>query len=228
MNWWIVIQLSRWLTTFAGPPEEYLLRDDVFFAQPRSQQLLAVDSPDTLLLDIALFQATNEARRAAQLPPLQYDRGLYQAARRHASSMIQRDYVSHENMYDLSERTLLNRVQKQTHRFSRVAENIGQYQTVVTPDWYGIRFNVRSGRYDYLDLQSHRQCSLHSYASYARYAVVQWLNSPHHRANLLNPLFTHVGCAARLSTSPFKERRAPFGRLVQDFGEARPSAQASR
>lgn len=228
MNWWIIVQLSYWLTEFAGLPEGYLLSDDVFFAQPCSQQLLVADNPDTLLLDIALFQATNEARRAAQLPPFQYDRGLYQAARRHATSMIQHNYVSHDDIYDLSERTLLNRVQKQTQRFSRVAENIGQYQTVDTPDQYGVRFNPRNQCYDYLDVQSHRQYSLHSYASYARYAVVQWLHSAHHRANLLNPLFTHVGCAARLSTAPFRERQAPYGRLVQDFGEAHLSVQALR
>lgn len=228
MNWWFIIQLSRWLTGFAGLPEDYLLSDDVFFAQSRSQQPLMVENPDTLLLDVALFQATNEARRAAQLPPFQYDRSLYQAARCHATSMIQHGYVSHEDLYDLSERTPMNRVQKQTHRFSWVAENIGQYQTIDTPDWYSVRFNPRSQRYEYLDMQSHRPYTRHSYASYARYAVMQWLHSAHHRANLLNPLFTHVGCAARLSALPFRERQAPYGRLVQNFGATHSSAQVIR
>lgn len=228
MNWWIVVQFGQWLTGLTGPTADYLLSDEAFFAQPRPQQTLPLDHPDTLLLDAALFQATNEARRIASLPPLRYDPHLYQAARRHAGSMIAYQFVSHENAYDLSERTLLHRVEKQTNRFNRVAENIGQYQTVDTPDWYGVRFNARSQRYDYIDVQTQQRCNLHSYASYARYAVVQWLHSAHHRANLLNPLFTHVGCAARLSASPFRERRAPFGRLVQDFGAARSSVYPLR
>ncbi|SOD96661.1 CAP domain-containing protein [Spirosoma fluviale] len=229
MNWWFIFQLSQWLTQMPGPPPpDYQLVDDVFFAQSRTQQLLPLESPDTLLLDLALFQATNEARRAAGLPILTYDPALYQAAQGHASSMIQYDYVSHDNLYNLSEVTLLNRVQKQTDRFNRMAENIGQYQTIDTPDSFGVRFNRSTRQYEYLNVQSKQLYRPHTYASYARYAVVQWLNSPHHRANLLNPLFTHVGCAARLSANPFRERRPPYGRLVQNFGTPRWSTQLSR
>lgn len=228
MNWWLVFQLSQWLTGMTSPVQGYLLSDEAFFAQPRSQQLMSLDKPDTLLLDVALFQATNEARRAAGLPILQYDWALYKAARSHAESMIQYDYTSHEDLYQLTDRTVLNRVQKQTNRFSWIAENVGQYQTIETPEWFGVRFNARRRQYEYLDSETKQLYKPFTYASYARYAVVQWLESPHHRANLLNPMYTHVGCAGRLSTHPFKERRAPFGRLVQNFGAQRLATQTSR
>lgn len=228
MNWWIVLQMAQWVAQVDSPPAGYLLRDDVFFAQSPCQQRLALDKPDTLLLDIALFQATNEARRQAGLPILHYDRALYQAARNHAGSMIQHDYYGHENLNSLSELTLTKRVQLQTKKFGRMAENIGQYQTIVTPEWFGVRFNARTHRYEYIDSETRQLFEPHTYASYARYAVVQWLNSPHHRANLLNPSYTRVGCAVQLSRAPFQERRAPFGRLVQNFGALQEPTQASR
>lgn len=226
MNWWIIFQIGHWLTLVNTPPDDYLLSDEAFFVQPRSQQTLILNKPDTLLLDVALFQATNEARRLAGLPILQYDRALYQAARLHAESMIAHGYTSHDNLYDLTETTLLKRIQKQTNRYNWMAENVGQYQTIDTPDWYGVRFDARKQQYEYLDAQTKQRYKPYSYAAYARYAVTQWLNSPHHRANLLNPQFTHVGCAGRLSANPFQGRQAPFGRLVQNFGSQRVSVQA--
>ena len=228
MNWWIVFQIGQWLAGgLANTPQAYLVGDEAFFTQPVAQQIMNLDKPDTLLLDLALFQATNEARREAGLPVLHYDRALYQAARSHAESMIQYDYTSHEDLYNLADLTLLKRVQKQTNRFSWIGENVGQYQTIDTPERFGVRFNARRHQYEYVDLENKQVYRPFSYASYARYAVTQWLDSPHHRANLLNPSFTHVGCAARLSTRPFKERRVPFGRLVQNFGTQRLTSRAN-
>lgn len=37
------------------------------------------------------------------------------------------------------------------------------------------------------------------YAEYARILVDAWMNSPDHRANILNPAFTELGCSARLA-----------------------------
>lgn len=228
MNWWIVFQVGRWLTSISGLPEAYLLSDEAFFAQPISQQIMVLDKPDSALLDVALFQATNEARRIAGLPILRFDWALYQAAQSHAESMIRYDYTSHENLYQLSDLTVLNRVQKQTKRFGRLAENIGKYQTIDTPDRFGVRYNARLQQYDYLSLENRQLYSPYTYAGYARYAVVQWLNSPHHRANLLNPVYTHVGCAIRLSANPFRQRRPPFGQLVQNFGTPYTTTQVDR
>ncbi|GAB4038875.1 hypothetical protein GCM10028809_58380 [Spirosoma gilvum] len=187
-----------------------------------------LDHPDTLLLDLTLFQATNEARRLAGLPAVRYDRSLYHAARSHAESMMRNDYTSHEDLFNLETTTLLKRIQKQTNRFGWMAENIGLYQSIDTPDWFGVRFNKQAQRYEYLANDTKKAYQPYTYASYARYAVQQWLDSPHHRVNLLNPSFTHVGCAALLSERPYQQRRAPFGRLVQNFGAERSHIQASR
>ena len=228
MYWWMVIQIGQWFTSIKTTPELYLLKDEVFFTQVGNQKIINLDQPDTLLLDVALFQATNEARRAAGLPILQYDQSLSNAARHHAQAMIRYDFYRHENYYQLADLNPLKRIESNTKRFGRIAENIGQYQTINTSEWYGVRFNSRTNRYEYLDVEIKELYQPYSYGQYARYAVQQWLNSPHHRANLLNPLFTHVGCAGRLSLEPFHQRRAPFGRLVQNFGSLRQLTQDNR
>ncbi|RZK40892.1 MAG: hypothetical protein EOO61_06225 [Hymenobacter sp.] len=79
-----------------------------------------------------------------------------------------------------------------------------------------------------MDLASHQIYRPYSYGQYARYAVQQWLHSAHHRANLLSPLFTHVGCAGRLSAQPYYQRTAPYGRVIQNFGMLSPAAQISQ
>ncbi|GAB3956056.1 hypothetical protein GCM10028805_44730 [Spirosoma harenae] len=228
MNWWIILRIGQWLAQLNSPPEGYLMSDEAFFAQPLAQQLIVLDHPDTLLLNLALFQATNEARRKFGLPVCHYDRFLYQAARDHAESMMLHDYTSHEDLYNLETTTLLKRVQKQTKRFGWMAENIGQYQTIDTPDWYSARFNRQKGRYDYISTDTKQLYRPYTYARYARYAVQQWLDSPHHRVNLLNPSFTHVGCVMLLSANPYKQRKAPFGRVIQNFGAERSTVQVTR
>ncbi|RZK40890.1 MAG: CAP domain-containing protein [Hymenobacter sp.] len=144
MNWWILFQLGQRLVQLNSPPEQYLLDDQAFFSQPAVRQLMPLERPDTLLLDVALFQATNEARLLADLAPLQYDRFLLQAARNHAQSMIKHDFVSHDDVFQLSQMTLSRRVTQYTRRFGLLAENIGQYQTVETAKQYGVRFSSSS------------------------------------------------------------------------------------
>ncbi|MVM30151.1 CAP domain-containing protein [Spirosoma sp. HMF4905] len=218
MNWWIVFQLYQWVVIPQNIPDDYLITDSTFFAQARSRQQISLDHPDTLLLDIAIFHATNELRRQVGLPVLMYDPGLYRAAHTHAESMIQNHYYGHDNFYSLAELTSAKRIYRQTNRFNYTAENIGQYSTIDTPDYFCARYNATTHQYEYFDLETKKVYFPFSYAGYARFAVQEWLHSIHHRANLLSPLYTHVGCAGRLSANPYRERRPPFGRLVQNFG----------
>lgn len=223
MNWWLLLKIGHCLTVLTSTSDRYLLKDDVFFAIPDSHQRIDLANPDTLLLDLSLFHATNEARRKAGLPVLQYDHSLSKAASGHARFMIRNDVYGHENYYQLAELNTMKRVQRQNRHFYRVAENIGQYQTVDTPEWFSVRYNAREHRYVFFNSETGQLYQPYTYAQFARYALSQWVNSPHHRENLLNPLYTHVGCAGRLSVDPFLKREGPYGRLVQNFGSFRPA-----
>lgn len=196
----------------------YGMTDEDFFALPKLQQIIPLTSPDTLLLDAAIFQASNEARRKNGIPIFTYDFSLYLSSSNHARSMIVNNFYNHRNPYSSFERTADRRIELITKRFRRTGENIGQYQTIVTKQWFNVRWDSRQRHYEFLDMDENTICQPYTYADYAHYCVRQWMESAPHRANLLNTHYTYLGCAARLSASPYQERRAPYGRLVQNFG----------
>ncbi|MCF0056002.1 CAP domain-containing protein [Dyadobacter sp. CY356] len=196
----------------------YGMTDEDFFALPKLQQIIPLTAPDTLLLDAAIFQASNEARRKNGIPIFTYDFSLYLSSSNHARSMIVFNFYNHNNPYSNFERTASKRIELITNRFRRTGENIGQYQTLVTKQWFAVHWDNRERRYEFLDLDEKTICQPFTYADYAHYCVRQWMESAPHRANLLNTHYTYLGCAARLSAAPYQEKRAPYGRLVQNFG----------
>lgn len=196
----------------------YAMEESNFFSLPQSSQLIPLDHPDTLFLDAAIFHASNEARRKNGLPAFQHDFALYLASSQHATAMTFRHFFNHTNPYSPYERTAQRRVELYTRRFKRIAENIGKYQTIVSGEWMIARQNPKSKEYEFLNERDYELCIPYTYEAYARFVVAQWMASPPHRVNLLNPVYTSLGCAARLSPEPFKHRRAPYASLVQNFG----------
>jgi uncharacterized protein YkwD len=196
----------------------YALQESRFFALPQSQQLIPLNNPDTLFLDAAIFHASNEIRRKYGLPVFHYDPGLYLASSGHATSMVYRTFFNHTNPYSPYERTAQRRVELYTKRFKRIGENIGRYQTIVSGDFMIARWNNRQNAYEFLNESDLRLCQPFTYAAYARFVVGQWMASTPHRSNLMNPSYTYLGCAARLSPEPFKYKKAPYASLVQNFG----------
>jgi uncharacterized protein YkwD len=114
-------------------------------------------------LEKSIFRFTNEMRRKHSLAPLGWDRSLCAVARAHSADMLQRGYFSH---VDPEGRTPRDRVQKGfSHPFSLAGENI----------WSGS--GQEPGNLPLL----------------AKIIVENWISSPGHRQNLLNPEYTHVG-----------------------------------
>ncbi|MEO6685373.1 MAG: CAP domain-containing protein, partial [Dyadobacter sp.] len=129
----------------------YGMTDEDFFALPKLQQTIPLTAPDTLLLDAAIFQASNEARRKNGIPIFTYDFSLYLSSSNHARSMIVNNFYNHRNPYSGFERTADKRIELITKRFMRTAENIGQYQTLITKQWFGAHWDSQKRRYEYID-----------------------------------------------------------------------------
>jgi uncharacterized protein YkwD len=110
-----------------------------------------------------IYRLTNEVRRKHGLLTLDQDNELAALARRHSEDMLIRKYFSHVNPDNLSPRDRL--IPAYSLTFSRSGENI----------WSGSGHDAS----DSLLL--------------ARLIVDSWMTSPGHRANLLNPDYTHVG-----------------------------------
>jgi len=110
-----------------------------------------------------VFELTNRVRRAKGLPPLVKDEDLTQVARAYSDDMLVRRFFDH-----------------------------------TTPD--GVSFDERiSGRYPYrVRTLGENIWTALGYNAANRHRVAQeivddWMSSPGHRANILDPDFTHLG-----------------------------------
>jgi uncharacterized protein YkwD len=110
-----------------------------------------------------IYQLTNEVRRKKHLPPLDRDNALVATARAHSDDMLRRDFFSHVNPDGKAPQDRIAPAYART--LARAGENI----------WGG-------HGYDYSDSKL-----------MARVIVDSWMTSPGHRANLLNPNYTHLG-----------------------------------
>jgi uncharacterized protein YkwD len=110
-----------------------------------------------------IYVLTNQVRRKYHLSPLDRDDALVTTARAHSDDMLRRHFFSHVNPDGKSPSDRI--APAYAHTLARAGENI----------WSG-------HGYDYSDSKL-----------MARIIVDSWISSPGHRANLLNPHYTHLG-----------------------------------
>ncbi len=211
---WGILLIASWK---AEQPDYYEISADAFMLLPELKHSVDTYKPNYLLLDAAIFHATNKTRQQFGLKLLQYDAGLHQTANNYAKDMIQMNFYGHVHPYSPSLATLAQRVQIHTWAFKKTAENIGQYQVIDTAPEYCCR-RKRDGSFEYFDCENKQLFSPYNYGGFAQYAVEQWMNSPSHRRNVLDSTYTHLGCAVRISKDSYQGCKTPFGRFVQNFG----------
>lgn len=115
-------------------------------------------NPDYLLLDAALFYMTNEERSKVGVPELRYHKLLEVAAYNHSMKMATTNFFSHENSVDHS-------------RFN--PSDRGKLAGVSNPSF------AENIAYNYPENGS-------SYLQVATKLMVQWMNSPGHKDNILS------------------------------------------
>jgi uncharacterized protein YkwD len=130
-----------------------------------------------------IYQLTNEARRKYHLALLDKDDALVATARAHSDDMLGRNFFNHVNPDGKAPQDRIAPAYSRT--MARTGENI----------WGG-------HGYDYADSKL-----------MARVIVDSWITSPGHRANLLNPDYTHLGVGVSVlgkevrATQNFVQRR---------------------
>lgn len=142
--------------------------------QPDRPMLLVSFEP--LELSAAIFAETNRVRGAFRLPTLAPSQILDAAAGEQAAYMALDSQAAHDNPFP-GEHDVAERVAKEGLDTGRVGENVIM-MSALRPDGAPPRG--------------------YTYAEYAALLVDAWMNSPPHRANILNPSFTYLGCAAQL------------------------------
>lgn len=110
-----------------------------------------------------IYQLTNEARRKYHLSPLDKDDALVATARAHSDDMLTRNFFNHVNPDGKAPQDRIAPAYSRT--LARTGENI----------WSGTGYNYSDSKL------------------MARIIMDSWMSSPGHRANLLNPDYTHLG-----------------------------------
>jgi uncharacterized protein YkwD len=150
---------------------------------------------DYPLLHAALFYETNRRRNEHGVHAFFHSIALERASFLHSRDMVERGFFSHENPYDPERRTPLLRMAFFGVNNGYVAENITEafgirYEPgspVIVPDAEGAEFR---------DYGTGKVIKPHTYRSFAVSVVESWMQSPPHRANILDPKLRYLGCGA--------------------------------
>lgn len=126
---------------------------------------------DVGLLNAAIFFATNAEREKHKLPMFQTSRALMACAYEHSQDMALENFFSHENPNNPAKRTAWQRMEARGMKSGERAENIAMRTT------NGL-----------------------TYLAFADEMVKLWMNSPGHRANILNRNLRFLGCGVHACT----------------------------
>jgi len=146
-------------------------------ASKPASQLISLDEFDHMRLARAIFGETNRVRAEHGVSPLAPSPALDGAADEQASYMALMLSMEHGNPIP-GEHSVADRVAHAGLDALRVGENL-----IMVP----AQRPAGSAQPDY------------TYAAFASLLVDKWMDSPAHRATLLDPGYTHLGCAARLA-----------------------------
>lgn len=180
----------------ATPPAPALLSPAAFAQLPALNTPLDAAHLDVPLLAAAIFHETNRIRRELHLRPFQWLAQLDQAADLQAGSGALNQAAGHENFLPALE-TLGDRIRHVGLEFGRIAENSALLPLVDIDVTHEIAVRREGDRRLLVDGATGRIGEPHTYASFAAAAVKAWMNSPGHRANIVNPAFHHLGCSGR-------------------------------
>lgn len=157
---------------------------------------------DRGLLSAALFHETNRVRRAAGLAELGVLPELNRVAETMADLGSVRFLPAHETPFRGLE-TPGARARWAGLALGAVAENIARVHVWAVDFDRGIGMRGQEGRRVFIDPWSGEPLAVATVRVWARLTVEEWLRSPGHRANILDPEFRHLGCSARRAPSLF-------------------------
>jgi uncharacterized protein YkwD len=161
---------------------------------------LSPEGWDVNLLSSAIFQETNRVRRELGLKPLEPHEALNRAADLQATANALNQTAVHSNIVR-EWATPADRVRELGLNPAIVSENAALLPLIdIDPD-RGYSERDDGGDTVVVDQATGIVASPHTYASFAQRLVHAWMNSPGHRANIVNARFRYLGCSARPTKS---------------------------
>ncbi len=161
----------------------------------RLMQPVDPDAFDGAAARAAIFYATNEHRRAHNLPELDREYLLEVSSQLHADRMRKYDFFAHDDPHSAKHRTPSDRARLSGISNPYTAENIAIEVTLVYQSQDRV-YAVPNKRGAFTKTPGGPEIPRHTYVSLGREVLVGWMNSPGHRKNILNPKALSLGCGA--------------------------------
>lgn len=231
MRYALLLLLTLPLAVFAGPdePVPYAFPDEQYshfdwttFEQwgPANEKINA-RTVDYSLLQAAIFYYTNQYRVSKKLNALSFQPALGSAAIHQTTEMANRRFYAHNNPYDRSMKTVVDRAKKFGYDSPTVGENIAleflleykgdsNYWYESTDEGYKFYYGDSKNKKGYV--------GEHTYLSLGKSIVAAWINSPSHRANMLFKHYTHMGAGVYLEPASKGQVKIPRIYAAQVFG----------
>ncbi len=155
------------------------------------------------LLSRLIFDLTNVERQKASMPQFKNNQYLASAAAAHSGDMASRSYFNHKSKGIFKRTDHSERIRATGYTPSMSAENIAMIPTFNSQRIVQSPYGNQVVDTDY-----------NTYYRLASYAVQQWMESPGHRANILNRSLTDLGVGAAVGM----QGNVPYVYLTQNFG----------
>lgn len=151
-----------------------------------AQQEIDFDRVNTNLLSAAVFHETNRRREREGLPALAHHSGARRAAALQAKVMAARGSISHQNPEQPELATLQDRLAEVGLRPRFAAENVATAFGLQYESGKPFFERVENGRTIYSFKPNGPPIPPHTYLSFAKALLDQWMNSPGHRKNIVS------------------------------------------
>ena len=179
------------------PPEWFALSIEEFHARPEAQAQIDLHKVDHAVLSAAVFHETNARRLKHELPTLQYDGQVWQAAALQANAMAEKQFMGHRQPGAEQKTTPWERVQFVGLRPQFAAENVATEFGLNYKSEKPFYTRTEDGREIYSYAPDGSSIEPHTYLSFAASLLDAWMNSPGHRVNILAREAQFLGCASR-------------------------------
>ena len=191
------------------------INPSVFFSDSTLEKRIDIFDIDLNYLNAVIFHLTNNERSKFDLPIFLFYENLYKSSIFHSESMIKYNYFDHINNIEKKMKTPYDRIFYFNDSYTAFAENILENNLL---EYEGEVLNYRTefnsdGTLSYYNIKGDK---IHygTYIFIAQRLITQWMNSPGHRANILNKKLSHLGCACAIDIS-----KVPvLIRCTQNFG----------
>ena len=171
------------------------------------------------LLNAAIFWYTNRERAHLGLPLFKFHNKLREMAILQSVQMRNYDFFDHVNKYESKYQTLSDRMEafkdSSFKGFLCIAENIADFPAMETGQSFSYYKN--KGEIHYFSSEGRELLPL-CYSELAKTVVCSWMDSPGHRANIINPDYKFLGCGCAPYVFKNGEISIVYFKLTQNFG----------